>query len=87
MAAILLGLAYIYNEDIFKLLEQKKDRLEQTSGFNLEWYTSKEDSIAKRVIYSNTTDLRNRSTYHENFKWLISHYDKLKRALDIVEPL
>lgn len=78
---------YIYNENVFKLIEQQKDKIEQICGFELDWYTSKEDSVAKRVLYSSTTDLRDRSNYHQNFDWLISHYDKLKRALDVVEPL
>ena len=78
---------YIYSEEIFFKLEEYKDQIEKICGFNMEWYTSREDSVAKRVIYSIKTDLRNRYTYRENFNWLISHYDKLKRALDIVEPL
>lgn len=76
---------YIYNGEAFKRLENKKDSIEQLCGFNLEWYTSKEKSVAKRVLYTKTTDLYNKATYKDSFQWLIDCFDKLKNALDAVD--
>ena len=76
---------YIYNGDAFARLEKKKDSIEQLCGFNMEWYTSREKSVAKRVLYSKTTDLYNKATYTDSFEWLIDCLDKLKNALDTVD--
>ena len=76
---------YIYNGDAFARLEKKKDSIEQLCGFNMEWYTSREKSVAKRVLYSQTTDLYNKATYTDSFEWLIDCLDKLKNALDTVD--
>lgn len=51
----------------------------------MEWYTSREKSVAKRVLYSKTTDLYNKATYTDSFEWLIDCLDKLKNALDTVD--
>lgn len=76
---------YIYNADAFSRLEKKKESIEQFLGFNMEWYTSREKSVAKRVLYSKTTDVYNKDTFNESFMWLTKCYDKLKNALDIVD--
>lgn len=47
----------------------------------MEWYTSRKSSTAKRVLYSITTDLYNKDSYNDSFKWLIDCFDKLKNAL------
>lgn len=72
---------YIYNIDSFNRLEAKKELLEQVCGYNMEWYTSRKSSTAKRVLYSITTDLYNKDSYNDSFKWLIDCFDKLKNAL------
>lgn len=76
---------YIYNGEAFTRLENKKDSIEQLCGFNMEWYTSGEKSVAKRVLYSKTTNLYNKATYTDSFEWLIDCFDKLKNALDTVD--
>ncbi|WP_071848490.1 DUF4268 domain-containing protein [Alkalibacterium sp. 20] len=78
---------YIYTEETFSLLERYKDQIEKTAGFELEWYISEDTSVAKRVLHSTTTDLYDRNNHHQNFNWLITHFDKLKIALDTVEPI
>lgn len=50
----------------------------------MEWYTSRKNSVAKRVLYSTTTDLYNKAKYKESFEWLINSFDKLKNALDMI---
>lgn len=76
---------YIYNVDAFNRLERKKDLIEQICGYKMDWYTSRNNSVAKRVLYSTTTDLYNREKYNDNFKWLIDSFDKLKNALDTID--
>lgn len=46
---------------------------------------SRENSVAKRVLYSKTTDLYNKATYNDSFAWLINCFDKLKNALDAID--
>lgn len=76
---------YIHNIDTFSRLESKKDLIEETCGYKMEWYTSRKNSIAKRVLYSTTTDLYNKERYKENFEWLINSFDKLKNALELLD--
>ncbi|GEN57199.1 hypothetical protein GCM10012290_18790 [Halolactibacillus alkaliphilus] len=76
---------YIYSGEVFTKLEENKETIEQVCGFNLEWYTSRKTSVHKRVLYSTTTDLYDKSKYQESFNWLITHFDKLKEALDAVD--
>lgn len=76
---------YIYNIDVFNSLESKKDLIEQTCGYKMEWYTSRKNSTAKRVLYSTKTDLYNKDKYKESFEWLINSFDKLKNALELLD--
>ena len=76
---------YIYNVDAFSRLESKKDLIEQTCGYKMEWYTSRKNSVAKRVVYSTTTDLYDKDKYKDSFEWLINSFDKLKNALELLD--
>ncbi|MCG7337159.1 DUF4268 domain-containing protein [Sporosarcina sp. ACRSM] len=76
---------YVYQPENFSKLEAKKAEIENACGFSLEWYTSKENSVAKRILYSVEADIYNPELYHQHFKWLIEHFDKLQNALTTVE--
>lgn len=76
---------YVYRPDYFAKLESKKAEIENAFGFSLEWYTSKEKSVAKRILYSVEADIHNSELYTQHFEWLIDHFGKLKNALDIVD--
>lgn len=76
---------YVYRPEYFSKLESKKTEIESVFGFPLEWYTSREKSVAKRILYSEEKDIHNDELYQQHFDWLINHFDKLKSALDAVE--
>ncbi|MDQ0219807.1 DUF4268 domain-containing protein [Peribacillus cavernae] len=76
---------YVYNPESFSKLESKKDKIENSCGISLEWYTSREKSVAKRILYSVEADIHNSELYIQHFEWLINHFDKLKNALDTVD--
>jgi hypothetical protein len=54
-------------------------------GFSLEWYTSRKNSVAKRILYSIEADIHNTELYNQHFEWLIDRFDKLKNALNTVD--
>ena len=76
---------FVNRQEYFSKLESNKAEIENIFGFPLEWYTSREKSIAKRILFSEEKDIHNPELYQEHFDWLISHFDKLKDALDEVE--
>lgn len=76
---------YVYRPEYFSKLESKKTEIESVFGSRLEWYTSREKSVAKRILYSEEKDIHNAELYQQHFDWLINHFDKLKSALDTVE--
>lgn len=75
---------YVYRPEYFSNLESKKVEIESAFGCPLEWYTSREKSVAKRILYSEERDIHNVELYQQHFDWLINHFDKLKNALDAV---
>ena len=76
---------YVFRPESFQRLETKKEKLEVTCGFSLEWYTSREKSVAKRILYSITADVHNPDLYDQHFEWLVEHHDRLKNALLLVD--
>ena len=76
---------YVYRPEAFSRFEAKKDQIEGACGFPLEWYTSRDKSVAKRILYSVEADIHNPELYKQHFEWLIYHFDKLKNALDTVD--
>lgn len=75
---------YVYRPEYFSKLESKKTEIESVFGAPLEWYTSREKSVAKRILYSEEKDIHNPELYQQHFEWLINHFDKLKSALDAI---
>lgn len=77
-------LIYAYNPDAFHRLESKKDALEASFGYELDWYSSKETSVAKRIRYVREAEIFEVEKYDELFAWMIEMYDRLYAALDAV---
>jgi hypothetical protein len=77
---------YTYNLDAFKRLEQKKDAIELICSFHLDWYSSRSNSVQKRIIYSREIDYYDAEKQIECFDWFIECFDTLKAALDICDP-
>lgn len=76
---------YVYRPECFTKLENKKNEIESIFGSPLEWYTSREKSVSKRILYSIDSDIFNPELYNQHFEWLIKNFDKLNNALKIVD--
>lgn len=76
---------YVRNKEVFTRLESLKAEIEAAYGSPLEWYTSRENSTAKRILHSVDADVHNPELYQQHFQWLISQFDKLKVALERVD--
>lgn len=77
-------LIYAYSSEAFHRLESKKDALEASFGYELDWYSSKESSVAKRIRYVQEAEIFNTEKQDELFAWMIEMYDRLYVALDTV---
>ena len=77
-------LIYAYSSEAFHRLESKKDALEASFGYELDWYSSKESSVAKRIRYVQEAEIFNTEKQDELFAWMIEMYDRLYTALDAV---
>ena len=75
-------LIYAYDGEVFARLESKKDRIENVFGDNLDWYSSREKSVAKRIILRREADIYNPIASKEIYAWMIERFDKLQEALD-----
>jgi hypothetical protein len=76
---------YVYRPEDFARLEGKKDEIEVAYGASLDWYSSREKSVARRILHSVEADVHNTELYPRHFEWLIARFDKLKKALDDVD--
>ena len=74
-------LIYAYNKEAFERLEGKKSKIEEFFGDKLDWYSSREGSEAKRIIYKREADVFNPSKQEEYFAWMIDKCDELSNAL------
>lgn len=74
-------LIYAYNKEVFERLESKKSKIEEIFGDKLDWYSSREGSEAKRIIYKREADVFNPSKQEEYFAWMIDKCDELSNAL------
>ena len=74
-------LIYAYNKEAFERLESKKSKIEEFFGDKLDWYSSREGSEAKRIIYKREADVFNPSKQEEYFAWMIDKCDELSNAL------
>ncbi len=72
---------YVYSKDAFERLEGKKETIEKVFGDSLEWYTSRKNSTAKRILYRRTADLYNPDAQLEMFDWMMEQYDAVTSAL------
>lgn len=77
-------LIYAYNADAFRRLESKKDAIEASFGHELDWYSSRESSVAKRIVYKREMDIFNINQQPDIFAWMVAAYDSLYAALDAV---
>jgi len=78
---------YVYRPEDFTRLESNKDNIEEAYGSPLEWYTSREKSVAKRILNSVDADVHNSALYPQHFQWLITQFDKLTAALRAFDGL
>ena len=76
---------YVYRPEDFARVESKKAEIESLYGSPLEWYTSRQKSVAKRILHSVDADVHNPELYKQHFDWLITHFDKLRNALETVD--
>lgn len=76
---------YVYRPEDFSRLESLKDELERAYGDPLEWYTSRKKSTAKRILHSIEADIHNQELFVQHFQWLITQFDKLVSALELVD--
>lgn len=80
-------LIYSYNIEAFRRLEQKKNIIENAFGDKFDWYSSRERSTAKRILYRRECDIFNIQKQPEIFEWMIEHYDKLCNALSLANEI
>lgn len=72
---------YAYSKETFKRLESKKSKIEEIFGDKLDWYSSREGSEAKRIIYKREADVFNPAKQEQYFAWMIDKCDELSNAL------
>ena len=77
-------LIYAYNADAFRRLESKKDAIETSFGHELDWYSSRGSSVAKRIVYKREMDVFNLKQQPDIFAWMVASYDRLYAALESV---
>lgn len=80
-------LIYAYNSEAFSRLEGKKEKIESLFGNKLNWYSSKQNSVAKRIIYKRECEIFNPAKQAELFLWMIDKLDELCNALVAVGEL
>lgn len=73
---------YVYRQEDFSRLELIKSELETAYGSQLEWYTSRKTSVAKRILHSIEADVHNPTLFPQHFTWYISQFDRLRAALE-----
>lgn len=74
-------LIYANSLETFNRLESKKEDIEIMFGNKLDWYSSREKSSAKRIIYKKNAEIFNVSKQNEIFMWMIEKFDALTNAL------
>ena len=72
---------YTDTKDAFTRLESKKKQIESLFGHEFDWYSSKENSEAKRIIYKEKADVFAVEKQDKLFEWMIEKFDFLKDAL------
>lgn len=77
-------LIYVYNSYAFQRIEAKKSSIEAYFGDVFDWYSSRKNSVAKRILYKHEADIFNEAKQLEIFQWMIKAYDKLYSSLKSV---
>ena len=54
-------------------------------GNDLNWYSSRQNSFAKRIIYKMESDCFNEENHPEIFNWMVERFDKFVKALKKAE--
>lgn len=80
-------LIYAENSDVFSRLESKKQKIEEVFGDKLDWYSSREKSNAKRILFKREADIFNPEKQYELFAWMLEKFDLLVDALISVDEL
>lgn len=77
-------LLYVYTVEAFQRLEGKKLEIENGFGDKFDWYSSRENSVAKRILYKKEAEIFNPDKQDEIFSWMLHKYDLLVEALNSV---
>lgn len=72
---------YAKTTEVFLRLESKKEIIENEFGSKLDWYSSKVESNAKRIIYKQEFEIFNPDRQTELFAWMIDKFDLMCHAL------
>lgn len=78
---------YAFDGETFKRLESKKSVIEKVFGNKFDWYSSREKSTAKRIVYKHEADTFNPGKQEELFDWMIEKFDSLVDALVSADEL
>ena len=78
---------YAFDGETFKRLESKKSVIEKVFGNKFDWYSSREKSTAKRIVYKHEADVFNPGKQEELFDWMIEKFDLLVVALVSADEL
>ena len=78
---------YAFDGETFKRLESKKSVIEKVFGNKFDWYSSREKSTAKRIVYKHEADAFNPGKQEELFDWMIEKFDSLVDALVSADEL
>lgn len=69
------------DKELFRSLFQKKDEIESSCGFSLEWRELPEKKASRIIIEKPVDlDLANRDKWTEQFEWIMGVTLKLKKA-------
>ena len=78
---------YAFDGETFKRLESKKSVIEKVFGNKFDWYSSREKSTAKRIVYKHEADVFNPGKQEELFNWMIEKFDSLVDTLVSADEL
>lgn len=78
---------YVYYIEAFYRLESLKEEIEEIFGDRFDWYSSREKSKEKRILYRHEFDIFGQSKKEELFSWMIEKFDALYNALFVVGEL
>ena len=71
---------YIDNsKELFFMLKENKDDIEQNAGLKFEW-KELENKQASRIIHTENVDLNNRDKWPQQFDWIMDTILKMKKA-------